>query len=224
MTKVGVILSGCGVMDGAEIHEAVLTLLALDGAGAKYQCMAPNADQLHVVNHLSGQIEGGRRNMLVEAARIARGRIVDLASVNVADYDAFMFPGGFGAAKNLCTFAVDGKDCTVNTDVERVVSEAHRSGKPIAFVCIAPVVAAKVLGASGARVTVGDDPQTAAAIDGMGAQHEVCPVTESVIDEDNRIITSPAYMKANSIGELYAGIQGTVNALLAMTQQTAAAV
>jgi enhancing lycopene biosynthesis protein 2 len=226
MAKVGVVLSGCGVMDGAEIHESVLTLLALDDAGASYQCMAPDTDQLHVINHLTGQPENsGRRNVLVESARIARGRIIDLAGVNVADYDAFMFPGGFGAAKNLSTFAIDGKDCSVNADVARLVREAHSAGKPIAFVCIAPVVAAKVLGsAAHTKLTIGDDSETAQAINEMGAEHIACPVKEAVIDEDNRIISSPAYMKAGNLSELYEGIRGTVRALLKMADKTAAAV
>ena len=146
MVRVGVLLSGCGVFDGAEIHEAVLTLLALDIAGAEIVCMAPDMDQMHVINHLSGKpVEGATRNVLVEAARIARGQIRDMAEVNVTNVDALIFPGGFGVAKNLCTFATEGPGCSVNPEVSRLVGRMHEAGKPIGFVCIAPAMAANTL-------------------------------------------------------------------------------
>jgi enhancing lycopene biosynthesis protein 2 len=216
MPKVGVVLSGCGVYDGAEIHESVCVLLALSQAGAEYQCMAPNAPQMHVVDHISGKpVTGVSRNVLHESARIARGEIVALNEVNVADYDAFIFPGGFGAAKNLCTFAFEGDECRVQHDVERIVTEAHAAGKPLAFVCIAPVIAAKVLGkAGGAKLTIGDDPDTAGAINAMGGTHVECPVTEAVVDPENKIVSTPAYMKAQSIAEVYEGVKLTVTELL----------
>jgi len=216
MPKVGVVLSGCGVYDGAEIHESVSVLLALSQAGAEYQCMAPNAPQMHVVDHISGKpVKGESRNVLHESARIARGEIVALNDVNVADYDAFIFPGGFGAAKNLCTFAVEGDECRVQHDVERVVTEAHAQGKPLAFVCIAPVIAAKVLGkVGGAKLTIGDDADTAGAINAMGGTHVECPVQEVIIDPENKIISTPAYMKAQSIAEVYEGVKRTVTELL----------
>jgi len=206
------------VFDGSEIHEAVCTMLALSQAGADYQCMAPNAPQMHVVDHLKGQPATGQtRNVLVESARIARGNIVALNDVNVADYDAFIFPGGFGAAKNLCTFAIEGDSCSVQRDVERVVREAHGAGKPLAFVCIAPVIAAKVLGKElGAKLTIGDDAETAAAINAMGATHVVCPVREALVDAENRIVSTPAYMKAQSVDEVYAGVTRTVEEVLKM--------
>ncbi len=145
--RIGVLLCGCGVKDGSEIHEAVLTLLAIDNAGAKALCMAPNGDQMHVVNHVTGQpVAGARRNMLEEAARIARGEIRDLASVKAGDLDALAIPGGFGAAKNLCTYAVDGVNCKVHPDVARLVREMRAAKKPICAICIAPVVLAKILG------------------------------------------------------------------------------
>lgn len=204
-------------MDGSEIHEAVCTMLALNQAGATYRCMAPDAPQMHVVNHLKGQpAEGESRNILVESARIARGDIEPLGSVDVNNYDAFIFPGGFGAAKNLCTFATDGADCKVNPDVARLVKEAHAAGKPLAFVCIAPVVAAKVLGSTGAKLTIGNDAATAGAINAMGASHVECPVRETVIDPENKIISNPAYMLAKNVGEIYDGVTNTVQGLLKM--------
>lgn len=209
MPKAGVILAGCGVYDGTEIHEAVCTMLALSEAGIEYQCMAPNAPQMHVIDHITGKpMTGQSRNVLIEAARIARGDILALGDVSVADYDAFIFPGGFGAAKNLCTFAIEGENCSVQRDVERVIREAHSSGKPLAFVCIAPVIAAKVLGRDvlgssvNAKLTIGDDPDTADAINSMGCTHVECQATAAVVDEDNKIISTPAYMKAQSIAEV----------------------
>jgi enhancing lycopene biosynthesis protein 2 len=204
-------------MDGSEIHEAVCTLIALSEAGATYRCMAPDAPQMHVVNHLEGKpAEGESRNILVESARIARGEIDALGSVNVNDYDAFIFPGGFGAAKNLCSFAVDGPDCTVNPDVARLVREAHAAGKPLAFVCIAPVIAAKVLGETGTKLTIGTDEGTAQAINTMGGSHVECPVREVVIDAENRIISTPAYMTAQSVSDVFVGVSRTVSELLNM--------
>ncbi len=148
MAKVGVVLSGCGVYDGAEIHEAVITLLALDRAGAEAICMAPDTEQMHVVNHLTGDVaEGQSRNVLVESARIARGNIKNIKDVKAADIDALMFPGGFGAAKNLCDFAVKGADCSVNPEVTRLVKEVMSAKKPLAAVCIAPALISKVKGA-----------------------------------------------------------------------------
>ena len=145
--KIGVVLSGCGVYDGAEIHESVLTLLALDRRGASAVLCAPDTPQMHVVNHLSGQVEeGASRNVLVESARIARGAIRDLATVKADELDGLVLPGGFGAAKNLCDFAVKGADCSVHPEVARLVREVHAQGKPVGAVCIAPVLVAKVLG------------------------------------------------------------------------------
>jgi len=216
MPKVGVVLAGCGVYDGSEIHEAVCTLLALGQAGAEYQCMAPNSPQMHVVDHVTGKpVAGQTRNVLHESARIARGEIIALGDVNVADYDAFIFPGGFGAAKNLCTFAFEGESCNVQRDVERIIKEAHSAKKPLAFVCIAPVIAATVLGGN-TKLTIGDDADTAAAINTMGAAHVECPVKEAVIDDANKIVSTPAYMKAENIADLFTGIKATVDQVLKM--------
>ena len=218
MAKVGVILSGCGVYDGSEIHEAVITLLALDRAGAEILMMAPDVEQ-GVVNHLTGeQVEGAVRNVLEESARIARGNISDIARVKATDMDALIIPGGFGAAKNLCDFAFKGPDCDVNPEVARLVREIVAAKKPLAAVCIAPALVAKVLGDDklAHKLTIGTDAGTAEALSTMGATHISCPVEECVIDKDNKLITSPAYMLAGRISEAAAGIDKTVKALLDM--------
>ncbi len=219
MAKVGVILSGCGVFDGSEIHEAVITLLAIDRAGAEAVCMAPNTNQMHVVNHLTGQVaEGETRNVLVESARIARGKIRDIKEVKISDFDALILPGGFGAAKNLCDFAVKGSDCAVHPEVTRLVRETVAAQKPLAAICIAPAVLAKILGGQKIvpKLTIGNDPGTAQALTTMGAEHVNCPAIECVIDKDNKIISTPAYMLAGHIGEAAEGIEKTVKALVKM--------
>ena len=220
MTKVGVVLSGCGVFDGAEIHESVLTLLALDRAGAEAICMAPNVEQLHVIDHLSGEETAERRNVLVESARIARGEIRDLAEVHASELDAVIFPGGFGAAKNLSDFALKGKDATVQPEVARLVAEMLAAKKPIAAICIAPATLAAACRDAGVEssVTIGDDAATAEAVEGLGAHHLTCPVEEFRVDEEHRLITSPAYMKAGSIAEAATGIERTVAELLRMAR------
>lgn len=216
--RIGVILSGCGVYDGSEIHEAVITLLAIDRAGAEAVCMAPDIPQMHVINHLVGEPAAGEtRNVLVESARIARGNIKNLAEVTAADFDALILPGGFGAAKNLCDFAVNGPDCTVNPDVARVIKETVAAKKPLAAVCIAPALLAKVLGPiNSPALTIGTDQGTAAALIKMGAKHVSCPVKETVIDQENRIVSTPAYMLAGRISEAADGIEKTVQTLIGM--------
>lgn len=218
MKKVGVLLSGCGVYDGSEIHEAVITLLALDRAGAEIVMMAPDVD-LNVVNHASGEaVEGAVRNVLEESARIARGNISNLKDISAKDIDALMIPGGFGAAKNLCNFAVKGPECEVNSEVARLIKEVVAAKKPLAAICIAPALVARVLGEDqlSHQVTIGHDEGTAAAITQMGANHVHCPVDECVIDTKNKIITSPAYMLAGRISEAATGIEKTVQALMEM--------
>jgi enhancing lycopene biosynthesis protein 2 len=214
MARIGVVLSGCGVYDGAEIHEATLTLCFLDRAGAEIVCMAPNVDQLDVVNHVKGEPSGEKRNVLVESSRIARGVIRDMAEIKAADLDALVFPGGFGAAKNLCNFAVKGTDCTVNPEVERLIREMHAAKKPLGFICIAPVIAAKVLGSFGPRLTIGNDKGTAGAIEKMGAKHIDCTVDDVVICQKNKIVTTPAYMLGPTISKVALGIEKLIKEIL----------
>lgn len=218
MSRVAVCLSGCGVMDGSEIHEAVLTLLALDQAGARIVCCAPDVDQMHVVDHTNRTpVQSERRNVLKESARIARGDISDLAGVRAADIDALIFPGGFGAAKNLCTFAVDGAACRVNPQVERLVGEMLDARKPIGAICIAPGIIAAVLGKTAhPLLTIGHDEGTAGNIEACGARHEGCAVREFVIDRKNRIVSTPAYMLGPSIAHVAEGIEKCVREVVAL--------
>lgn len=213
--KVGVVLSGCGVLDGAEIHEATLTLLALDRAGAQVRAMAPDIAQRQVVDHSKGEpVPGESRRVLAEAARIARGKISNLANVSAAELDALVFPGGLGAAKNLSTFAVEGQEMSVEPEVERLIREMHQAGKPMGFICIAPVLAARVLGGRRPRLTIGNDPATAAALEAMGAQHVECAVEEVAVDEQNKIVSTPAYMLGPSISHVARGIDRLVDKVL----------
>lgn len=210
--KIAVVLSGCGVYDGSEIHEAVLSLLAIDQAGASYQCFAPDVDQAHVIDHLGGDVSGETRNVLREAARIARGAIEPLSAYAAADHDALFFPGGFGAAKNLSSFAFDGAECSVNPDVERAVRDTHSAGKPIGAVCIAPVILGRLLG--GATLTIGSDAATVGALETMGAVHEVTTHGEIVVDRGNKLVTSPCYMLDASIAQIADGTRNAVRAVL----------
>ena len=213
--KVAVILSGCGVYDGAEIHESVLTLLRLDQRGAQVQCFAPNVAQLHVVDHYSGDEMDQTRNVLVESARIARGNIKDLRELHVGDFDALIMPGGFGVAKNLSDFAISGALCTVQPDVLNATQSFAKAGKPIGLMCISPVLAAKIFG-EGVQCTIGSDHDTAAALQKMGAMHIECLVEDIVVDDQHRLVTTPAYMLAGSISEAASGINKLVDRILEM--------
>ncbi len=214
MKKIGVVLSGCGVRDGSEIHEAVFTLLAIDRQGAEAVCMAPNAD-FPVTDHLAMQESGEKRNALVESARIARGNIRDIAEVKVGELDAIIFPGGFGAAKNLCDFAMKGAAAAVHPQVSRLLKEMAAAGKPIGAICIAPVLIAAVLGKESApTVTIGNDAGTASEIEKTGARHQDCPVTEFVVDAKNKLVSTPAYMLANRISEVHEGIDKCVREVI----------
>ena len=216
--RAGVVLAGCGVLDGSEIHEAVLTLLALNRAKAEIICIAPNKLQHHVVNHLSGQETAGEtRSILTEAARIARGKVRDMGEIGAKDLDLLIFPGGFGAAKNLCDFAFKGQDCTVEEETERLIKEMHAAKKPLGFICIAPVIAAKVLGEHRPLLTIGANPQTAAAITAMGGQHVESKVDEAVVDEKNKIVTTAAYMLASGVAEVALGVEKLVGQVLALS-------
>ena len=224
MTRVGVILSGCGVYDGSEIHEAVLTLLALDRAGVEAVIMAPDKTQAHVVDHTTGEPTKEKRNVLVEAARIARGEIIDVKDADPDELDAVILPGGYGAAKNLSTFATDGERCEVDADVRKLLEELHAAGKPIAALCIAPTLVARIFGEElEPELTIGSDEATASALEAMGAKHFEAKVSEIVIDERNRIITSPCYMLPARISEIAKGAEKAVQALLTMAKETAGA-
>mgnify|MGYP002638808985 FL=1 len=217
MTKVAVVLSGSGFLDGAEIQESVITMLNLDKSGVSYQCMAPDIEQMHVVNHLTGEVSAGEhRNVLVEAARIARTNVVDIALANPNEYDAVIFPGGYGAAKNLSDFAVKGAASTVQEDVLQFARAFAASGKPMGFLCISPALIPHIYGAD-ARLTIGSDVDTAAAINEMGGIHVNCPVEDFIVDEERKIVSTPAYMLDVRISEVATGIEKLVNKVLEMT-------
>lgn len=220
-TRVAVVLSGCGVYDGAEIHESVFTLLALDRAGVDYQCLAPDIKQFHVVNHMTGDEMPETRNVLIEAARIARGVVNPLSDFRAADFDALIIPGGFGAAKNLCDFAVAGTDCTVNPDMRRAVTAMVDAAKPIGALCIAPTVIAKIL--NGATVTIGRDEATANAIESMGGHHVKTLHGGVVRDDRYRLVTAPCYMLESTISQIADGAENAVRALLDMVAEAKAA-
>ena len=212
--KVGVVLSGCGVYDGSEIHEAVFTLLAIDRHGAEAVCMAPDME-LAEVDHLSGTPTGKKRSVLAESARIARGKIRNISEVTAAELDAVIFPGGYGAAKNLCNFAEKGADAAIHPDVAKLLKDMAAAGKPICAICIAPALIAATLGKEYApRLTIGSDAGTAAAISATGSEHIACPVTEFVVDKKHKIVSTPAYMLAQRISEAAEGIEKAVNATL----------
>lgn len=218
MKRVAVVLSGCGVYDGSEIYEAVCTLLALDRAACQVQCFAPNIEQMHVINHLTGEVMAGEsRNVLVEAARICRGDIKDLEQAKVEDFDALLVPGGFGAAKNLCDFAVKAAEYQVNPQFLSFAQGMHQAGKPIGLICIAPAMSAAICGA-GVECTIGHDADTAAAIEATGAVHLTCPVDKAHVDVQRKLVTTPAYMLAGRVSEAAAGIENCVAQVLALVQ------
>ncbi|CUH95055.1 Enhancing lycopene biosynthesis protein 2 [Propionispora sp. 2/2-37] len=219
MKNIGVILSGCGVFDGSEIHEAVLTLLYLSQENASVHFFAPDSRQLHVVNHNTQQVrEGETRNILVESARIARGEVTPLCNLDIDALDAIIFPGGFGAAKNLCTFAVDGEESVLLPDVERVLKEAHAKGKVIGAVCIAPVLVAQAFKKTGVhpRLTIGSDAEVNRVLTNWQAEPVCAGVDEIVVDEQNKIVTTPAYMLGQNIGQIAVGIEKLVREVLRM--------
>lgn len=217
--NVAVILSGCGVYDGAEIHESVITLLRLDQRGTKVQCFAPDIAQLHVINHLTGEPMPETRNVLVESARIARGEIKDIREARVEDFDALIIPGGFGAAKNLSSFATEGAACSVQADVLNLAEAFAEAGKPIGLMCISPAIAAKIYG-PGVICTIGTDADTAAAVSKMGGTHQECEVSEIVEDKARKLVSTPAYMLAQSISEAASGINKMVDRVLELTQKS----
>ena len=218
--KVGVLLSGSGVNDGSEIHESVLTMLFLDRLGAETVLMAPNIDQMHVINHYTGQEMDEFRNVLVESARIARGNIKDMAEIRGDDLNAIIIPGGLGATKNLSDFAMSGSECSVNPDVYRIVVEMILAKKPIGAICIAPAIMAKILSEQSlsGKLTIGDDKTTLEHIVAMGSEHQNCSSEEIAIDNENKIVTTPAYMNAKSISEAANGIERLVGEVVSMVK------
>lgn len=212
MPKVGVVLSGCGYLDGAEIYEATLTLLALDRRGIQYQCLAPDVQQMHVVNHVTKQPTNETRNVLVEAARIARGKIEALSEDWLNRCDAVIFPGGFGAAKNYCDFAVRGTGCDIHPLVSSFMRKAVERRTPVGVICIAPVVLACALRGLDLhpRLTVGALGDAAQAVEDFGSRHVVCPVTDCVVDQTLNIVSTPAFMYDARISEVALGIDRLV--------------
>lgn len=213
MKKIGVVLSGCGLYDGSEIHEAVITLLAIAREGASAICFAPDKPQAEVINHLSGEVQAQQRNILQEAARIARGHITPLEQAKAENLDALIVPGGFGAAKNLSDFARNGARCTVDPALKRLCQAMFAAGKPQGFICIAPAMLPRLIDTQ-LRLTIGTDPDTAEIIESMGAIHIPCPVEDIVVDEEARIVTTPAYMLAHSIDEAATGIEKLIRRVL----------
>jgi enhancing lycopene biosynthesis protein 2 len=212
--KIAVVLAGCGVMDGAEIQEVVLSLLAIARQGAEYQCFAPDVKQAHVVNHLTGKEMQESRNVLVESARIARGNILPLDKFKASEFDAILFPGGFGVAKNLCNYASDGPGCAVNPDAEKAVRSMVMAGKPLGALCIAPVMIAKILG--DVEVTIGNDKGIAADIRKMGGKHTEKTHGEIVVDRKYKVVTSPCYMLSATIDQVADGAENVVKNILSM--------
>lgn len=222
MKKFLVILAGCGAKDGAEIHESVITLLAIDKEGAEYQCAAPNIKQHHVLNFIDNSEINQERNVLIEAARIARGDILDLATVSMDDYAGLILPGGFGAAKNLCSFAFDGVNATINPELKRIINEAYDSKKPIAAICIAPVLVALALAEKNPNIilTLGTDPSANKNLEDIGVRSKECLTTAFVKDSENRILSSPAYMHNARISELEKGISQCIKAAIEMAAKS----
>ena len=210
--RFAVILAGCGVFDGAEIQESILTLLAIAKAGGSYECFAPDKEQTHVINHVTGEQMNEERNILVEAARITRGKIKPLYLYEPENFDAIVFPGGFGVAKNLCTLAFEGSDCTVDPEVELAVIASVEANIPIGAICIAPALLAKIL--PGAEVTIGNDPETAKTIENMGSKHHITSHAEVIIDKRYKLVTSPGYMLDAHIMQIAEGTQRVVDELI----------
>lgn len=212
-----VILSGCGVYDGAEIHEATMALLAIVKNGGTYMIFAPDVKQHHVINHITGNEMDESRNVLIESARIARGNIKSLDQYNPADFDALILPGGFGVAKNLCTYAFDGPDCQVDKVIEKVIKETHAAGKPIGALCISPVLITRILGE--VDVTIGQDKATADHIEEMGGVHIATGHGEVVIDTENRVVTSPCYMLDASIADIADGAENVIKSIINLSSE-----
>ena len=213
MKKIAVVLAGCGHMDGAEIQESVLSLYFIEKYGMTYEVFAPNIEQHHVINHFLKEPTSEKRNVLVEAARIARGKIKDIKQLDVNSFDAIYMPGGFGAAKNLCDYAFKGSDAQVLKELDEKIKEFNAKGKYVCAVCIAPVIVARVLGAQHVELTIGDDASTADDVKMFGAKHVNKAVSDFHFDEKNKVLSTPAYMYNAKISEVGSGIEKMVKKL-----------
>lgn len=213
--RFAVVLSGCGVYDGAEIHEATMTMLAIVKNGGEYQIFAPDVEQYHVINHLTGEVmEGEKRNVLIESARIARGDIKPLTEYKPEDFDALVFPGGFGVAKNLSTFAFDGPNCKVIPEVEKAIKDTVALKKPIGALCISPAIVARVL--QDIEVTIGNDKATAEAIEAMGAKHIITTHGNVVVDKKYNVVTTPCYMLDATIMDIFEDANAVISTIFEM--------
>jgi len=212
MKKFAVLLSGCGVYDGAEIHEATLSLLAIAKQGGTYEIFAPDINQHHVINHLTGEEMDEERNVLVESARIARGQIKNLKEFNPVAFDGLLLPGGFGAAKNLSSWAFEGADASILPEVEEAISGMVALKKPVGALCISPVILAKVLGK--VHLTIGDDEGTVDALESLGANHVYTTHGEVVVDPDYNLVTTPCYMLDATIDQIADGATNLVDAMI----------
>lgn len=214
--NIALILAGCGVYDGSEIHEATLTLLYLNELKVNVVCFAPNIEQTQVIDHLTTQQTNEQRNVLTESARITRGKVSDVKELNASQFDALIIPGGFGAAKNLSDFAFKGADCTVNVDVLAAAQSFAKQKKPIGLICIAPHLAPKIYG-KGIICTIGNDQATATELEKMGAVHHTCAVTDIIEDTTHQLISTPAYMLGADIADVAQGIKKLVSRVVALT-------
>lgn len=212
--KFAIVLSGCGVYDGAEIHETTLSMYAIARNGGEYKIFAPDIEQHHVINHLTGDEMEEKRNVLIESARIARGNIQSLDKFEAKDFDALLFPGGFGAAKNLSTWAFDGPEASINKEVERSIKEMSEAGKPIGALCISPVLVGKIFG--DLELTIGQDQSTIEALETLGVKHKKTTHGEVVVDEKYKVVTTPCYMLDASIDQIGLGAENVVKKILEM--------
>ena len=210
--KIAIIIGGCGHRDGSEIHETTMTMLAVEEHGATYQMFAPNRNQYHVLNHLDGTEMQEQRNMLVEAARIARGNILPLENFDVNQFDAVIFPGGFGVAKNFFNYAFKGVDCEVDEQIAHIIKSVHQAGKPIGALCISPVLMAKILG--NITVTIGQDAKTARDIEQMGATNVNTSNGDVVTDKKNKIFSTPCYMLDANLVDIHEDAYNLVEAMM----------
>lgn len=212
MKKMAVILSGCGYLDGSEIRESTFTLLALDQQGVNFELFAPDEDQYHTVNHLSGVADSQKRSILEESARIARGKVSSLKKLKAANFDGIILPGGFGVAKNLCSFAFDGPKAKVDPTIKNILIGFHKDKKPIGAICIAPALIALLFGSDGVKLTIGNDADTAKALESLGAKHMDCKANEIICDDVLKVVSTPAYMYDHeSLSNIFAGINKLVS-------------